>query len=476
MDKIHQLWNLEGTIVPVDVGLGFYVIRFESKVDYLRVYMGGPWIIQDHYLTVRKWHSDFKADMAVATKTAIWVRLPLLPMEYYDEATLDVIADKLGKRLKVDNKTVISARGSYARICVELDLSKPLEPSIAVGKFDYMLEYEHIHLICFSCGRVGHRKEACRNSPTAGAPADAANPNVDSTGKADTSDVKFNGQVAENGIAEIGFGEWMIVSRKSKWPNRSSGPFKTEAQSEGFKYRNNNYKSHPESDHTGPSKVQSNGPLNKRGPLLRNSAQQNLAQSKKPTNNLSSDPKGSRFTPLIEADSDNRPQPVLVPIKSVPAQKQKGKGQLIQEVSRPQKVYSAVNDITVDLEIGNPCISTPPTHTPSPSFSTQPPLPQTATNLSLVDTAKLGRPPDPISINTLTFHEFARNSEISHSIPQDQDQGVVRNRDRSNSPSRGHMVVGKAKHEDKTSRSTRRRHRITPGGVETDSAPSSQPN
>lgn len=81
-------------------------------------------------------------------------------MEYYDEATLDKIADELGKRLKVDNKTVISARGSYARIYVELDLSKPLEPSVAVGKFDYMLEYEHIHLICFSCGRVGHRKEA----------------------------------------------------------------------------------------------------------------------------------------------------------------------------------------------------------------------------------------------------------------------------------------------------------------------------
>lgn len=130
--------------MPVDVGLGFYVIRFESKADYLRVYMGGPWIIQDHYLTVRKWQSDFKADMAVAAKTAIWVRLPLLPMEYYDEATLDVIAEKLGKQLKVDNKIVISARGSYARICVELDLSKPLEPSIAVGKFDYMLEYEHI--------------------------------------------------------------------------------------------------------------------------------------------------------------------------------------------------------------------------------------------------------------------------------------------------------------------------------------------
>lgn len=58
MDKIHKLWNLEGFITPMDVGLGFYIIKFESKSDYFRAYTGGPWIIQDHSLTVRKWYGD----------------------------------------------------------------------------------------------------------------------------------------------------------------------------------------------------------------------------------------------------------------------------------------------------------------------------------------------------------------------------------------------------------------------------------
>lgn len=39
------------------------------------------------------------------------------------------------------------------------DLSQPLLPSITVGKFDYLIEYEQVHQICFSCGRVGHRRD-----------------------------------------------------------------------------------------------------------------------------------------------------------------------------------------------------------------------------------------------------------------------------------------------------------------------------
>lgn len=45
MEKIYKLWNPDGIITPIDVGLGFYIIRFECKSDYLRAYTGGPWII-----------------------------------------------------------------------------------------------------------------------------------------------------------------------------------------------------------------------------------------------------------------------------------------------------------------------------------------------------------------------------------------------------------------------------------------------
>lgn len=125
-------------------------------------------MIQDHYLTIRKWQPDFKADRATAIKTAVWMRFPFLPYEYYDEESLFEIAKELGKPLKVDINTIAGIRASYARVCVELDLSQPLEISVAIRNEDYLIEYEHIHLICFDCGRVGHRRESCsfRSTPT----------------------------------------------------------------------------------------------------------------------------------------------------------------------------------------------------------------------------------------------------------------------------------------------------------------------
>lgn len=189
MDRVHHLWNLKGTMVPVDVGLGYYIICFETKSDYHRVNTRGPWIIQDHYLTVRKWHSNFKADMATAIKTAVWVRVPLLPTEFYKEDNIKEIAEKLGKYLKLDTKTYDSKRGSYARICVEMDLSQPLPPSIAVERYNYFLEYEHLHQFCFSCGRVGLRWESCGMSPKSEKGSDEVGSTVGNTGNPDSKAV-----------------------------------------------------------------------------------------------------------------------------------------------------------------------------------------------------------------------------------------------------------------------------------------------
>ncbi|KAL4330062.1 hypothetical protein AHAS_Ahas13G0362500 [Arachis hypogaea] len=62
---------------------------------------------------------------------------------------------------KVDEHTSIYSRGKFAHICMEIDLSKKLVPfSSALGK-EFRLEYECLHLICFNCGRYGHKYDGC---------------------------------------------------------------------------------------------------------------------------------------------------------------------------------------------------------------------------------------------------------------------------------------------------------------------------
>lgn len=64
----------------------------------------------------------------------MWVRLLELPIEFYDAAVLREIGSAIGPILCIDSYTTSESKGSYARLCVQVDLEKPFITSIRVGK------------------------------------------------------------------------------------------------------------------------------------------------------------------------------------------------------------------------------------------------------------------------------------------------------------------------------------------------------
>lgn len=64
--------------------------------------------------------------------------------------------------LKIDKVTSVQVSGRFARICIEIDLDKPLQPKIILLIVILLnLQYGSLHHICFNCGRYGHRDNAC---------------------------------------------------------------------------------------------------------------------------------------------------------------------------------------------------------------------------------------------------------------------------------------------------------------------------
>ena len=92
---------------------------------------------------------------------AVWVRLNELPIEYYESHILKHIGSSIGNVLRVDTHTAVEARGRYARLCVQIDINKLLVSTVLIGDLEQPVLYEGISRLCFSCGRVGHRKESC---------------------------------------------------------------------------------------------------------------------------------------------------------------------------------------------------------------------------------------------------------------------------------------------------------------------------
>lgn len=71
----------------------------------------------------------------------------------------------IGTMLRVDNHTSNQSRGNFTRLCVEIDLDHELVPSFTTLGREFFVEYEGLHLICFGCGKYGHRKDNCLSQP-----------------------------------------------------------------------------------------------------------------------------------------------------------------------------------------------------------------------------------------------------------------------------------------------------------------------
>lgn len=156
-----QLWKPVSRLDCIDLGEDFFLIKFKLIKDYDKVLKGGPWFIGDHYLTIRTWEPYFKPNATACSKVAVWAHLPQLPIEFYEMGVLKDIGNAIGPVLRIDVITASSTRGRYARICVQVDLAKPLVRRVFIRRFGQEVLYEGISSLCFDCGRLGHCKKAC---------------------------------------------------------------------------------------------------------------------------------------------------------------------------------------------------------------------------------------------------------------------------------------------------------------------------
>ncbi|KAK9992831.1 hypothetical protein SO802_022534 [Lithocarpus litseifolius] len=131
-------------------------VRFYSKEDLERVIKRGPWFIGDHFLSLRPWEPFFKPSTANISLIAVWIRLNELPIELYETEVLKEIGESIGKVLRIDSHTAMEARGRYARLCIQVDINKPLVNSILIGRFEQNLHSVDTHNACEETDMEGH--------------------------------------------------------------------------------------------------------------------------------------------------------------------------------------------------------------------------------------------------------------------------------------------------------------------------------
>ena len=226
-NKLLGMWKPAGRLDCVGLGHGFFLTRLSLKEDYENILRKGPWFIGGHFLSIRPWEPNFHPATANVSSVAVWIRLNELPIEYYNARALHQIGKSIGNVLRIDAHTATESRGKFARICVQIDINKPLVTAILIGKFEQPVSYEGIQKLCFGCGRVGHQKNQCpyiirHEVPTERAEVTPEGSVPPSPCEVHVSDVVQKGQSSNESVNGSGneertegtYGPWIVVARK----------------------------------------------------------------------------------------------------------------------------------------------------------------------------------------------------------------------------------------------------------------------
>ncbi|XP_020673098.2 uncharacterized protein LOC110092773 [Dendrobium catenatum] len=169
--KLERQWGGFGEFQLTTMAAECFICRFSSNEARDAMLCGGPWFIGGCLVGLDRWTPGFSPASMEGLSSPVWIRLPNLPLEYWDECNISRIASRIGLPMWIDAQTDNWGRREYASVCVRMNLANQLLTGIWIeglnGRFYQKVEYEGIGLLCYGCGRVGHRRDVCPSKPLA---------------------------------------------------------------------------------------------------------------------------------------------------------------------------------------------------------------------------------------------------------------------------------------------------------------------
>ncbi|XP_042978785.1 uncharacterized protein LOC122309374 [Carya illinoinensis] len=165
---IHSRWGLSSTPVVSFMWCPRNVfVRMMSEADFTKALSREVCEINGSFYRPFRWSPDFDED-AKPSRVPVWVYLPGLPPNFYQESFLNILMMLIGSFIRCDNPTRCATRTDGARLCVEVDAAKPPlshfwigAPGLPSSRKQEVI-YETLPAYCNSCKMQGHNSQTCR--------------------------------------------------------------------------------------------------------------------------------------------------------------------------------------------------------------------------------------------------------------------------------------------------------------------------
>lgn len=128
--------------------------------DRNRIINGGLYFFNNVGLYLRDWVERFNPNKEDLSWALVWIRLYSLPLDYWDEASLQYIANGLGEFVKIAEETKLKRYMSYSWICIYMHLNNTRLDAVSLfhDNFEWIqsIHYEHVLLCSRKCHAPGH--------------------------------------------------------------------------------------------------------------------------------------------------------------------------------------------------------------------------------------------------------------------------------------------------------------------------------
>ncbi|XP_074304670.1 uncharacterized protein LOC141639442 [Silene latifolia] len=129
---------------------GWYYFRFASAEDMEKI-RSDTWNVNGFPLVFKPW-SPTVIDELNVTHVPVWVLFPNLDPCFWSKAGLSKVASAVGQPICADEHTTHKSKLAFARILIDVDLSKELPKAIKINS-----PYHGTLL----CKKIGHTKDRC---------------------------------------------------------------------------------------------------------------------------------------------------------------------------------------------------------------------------------------------------------------------------------------------------------------------------
>ncbi|KAL9238950.1 hypothetical protein vseg_013315 [Gypsophila vaccaria] len=164
---VHKHWNHIAAPDVLYFSKGWYYFRFQSHEDMENILQAPSWSVSGYPIIFKVWSPIVSQELDTVSVVPVWVLFFNLDPYLWSAKALSKLASRIGRPICADEHTTCKTKVSFARILIEVDVSKELPAVVTVAtpyddKFIQKVDYEWVPYYCSHCQKLGHQLEHCR--------------------------------------------------------------------------------------------------------------------------------------------------------------------------------------------------------------------------------------------------------------------------------------------------------------------------